>query len=102
MHINPGCVTEEMIDDFVEFDLTQNENWIDLAIELRSSELIYSIGALAIERIIKDGDPDLFKTIYFNEMLVEEVFRRNKYSIAMSLDDERVIGTLNQQSLWLS
>ena len=31
-HINPKCVTEEMLQDFLGCELGENENWVDLAI----------------------------------------------------------------------
>ena len=87
-HINPECVTSEMIKDFLESELGENENWVDLAIELKSAKLINKLGEKAAERIIKDDDAELFALI--EDANIEEVFRRNKYHIAMSLRDERV------------
>ena len=87
-HINLECVTSEMLADFLASDLGENENWVDLAIELKSAEMIKKLGDRAIERIISEDDPELFSLIECD--CIEEVFRRNKYRIAMSLRDERV------------
>ena len=59
-HINSKCVTEEMLQDFLECELEENENWVDLAIELKSSELINKLSKKAAARIIKEDDAGLF------------------------------------------
>ena len=87
-HINPGCVTSEMLKDFLESELGENENWVDLAVEMKSSELINKLDEKAAGRIIGEDDAELFALI--EDKNIEEVFRRNKYNIAISLKDKRV------------
>ena len=89
-HINPECVTSKMLQDFLGCELGENENWVDLAIELKSPELINKLGDKATRRIIQEDDAELFALIENQNQYTEEVFRRNKYSIATSLKDERV------------
>ena len=89
-HINPECVTEEMLQDFLRCDLEGNENWVDLAIELKSAGMINKLREKAAARIIGEDNAELFALINNKDEYIEEVFRRNKYNIAMSLNDKRV------------
>ena len=64
------------------------ESWVDLAIELKFSEMIDTLNKKATERIIGEDDAELFSLIEIKN--IEEVSRRNKCEIAMSLRDWRV------------
>ena len=89
-HINSECVTSKMVKDFLGSDLGENENWVDLAIELKSAKLIKKLSEKIAERAISNDDAELFALVGNNKKYTEEVFKRNKYKIAVSLNDERV------------
>ena len=80
-HINSEYIPSEILQDFLESELWENENWVDLAVEMKSSELINKLKKKVVERAVSKDDAGLLALVKNKNQYTEKVFRRGKCDI---------------------